>query len=109
MKAPTPPQIIGVGFGLAIIADVVTIVYIVPGTPAFRAGLVPGLIVQTIDGTSTKGMQQKDWHQKLRGEVGTAVTLEVIDVASKQTKVVELVRESFEAPASLPESAMLRT
>jgi len=109
MNTQAQPQVIGVGFGLADFGGAVTIVYVVPDTPASRAGLSPGFIVQKIDDVVTKGMEQKDWHQKLRGEVGTSVRLEVTDPANNQTSVVELLRERFVLPAVLPTSAVLRT
>jgi len=109
MNTQAQPEIIGVGFGLANIDGTVTIVYVVPGTPASRADLSPGLIVQKIDEVATNGMQEKDWRQKLRGEVGTKVSLVVTTPAKDQTSLVELVRESFILPAELPASAVLRT
>ena len=60
MNTQTQPKIIGLGFGLAIINDAVTIVYVVPGTSASGAGLSPGIIVQKIEGFVTKGI---DWAQ----------------------------------------------
>ncbi|HTQ49332.1 MAG TPA: PDZ domain-containing protein [Candidatus Acidoferrales bacterium] len=107
MNTHTHPEITGVGFGLAIIGGTVTVVYVVPDTPAYRAGLTPGMIVQKIDDVITEGMQEKDWHQKLRGLVDTKVRLEVTDTTSKRSRVVELNREKFILPAALPKEAVL--
>lgn len=109
MNTRAQPQVIGVGIGLANFSGAVTIVYVVPDMPASRAGLSPGFIVQKIDDAVTKGMEQKDWHQRLRGDAGASVRLEVTDPASNQTRVVELVRERIVLPAVLPTSAVLRT
>jgi carboxyl-terminal processing protease len=102
MNAQALPQVIGIGFGLAKLDGAVTIVYVVPNTPASRAGLSAGFIINKIDGAVTVGMQPEDWERKLRGDVGTSVRLELTAPANSQTSVVDLVREKFVLPAVLP-------
>lgn len=52
--------------------------YVVPGTPADRAGILSGDNFVTVDGKSTKGLKQEDAVKLLRGEAGTTVHLEVV-------------------------------
>jgi carboxyl-terminal processing protease len=47
------------------------------GTPAQRAGIREGDVIIEVDGESTKGMNINTVASKLRGEVGTEVTLKI--------------------------------
>jgi carboxyl-terminal processing protease len=90
--------VIGIGIGLVVEKDGVTIALVLPNTPASRAGLSPGLVVQKIDGITTVGMQSKDWIRQLRGPVGTKVQLEIVDANRGQTNIVVLNREKIILP-----------
>jgi carboxyl-terminal processing protease len=83
----------GVGVAIGVQTNVVKIMKVFPNTPASKAGLTPGLIVQKIDGTATDGKHLKNWVEKLRGEVGTKVRLELVDTAKGMTNAIELTRE----------------
>ena len=85
-------QVTGVGVALGVETNVVKIMKVLPNTPASNAGLTPGLILQRIDGTATDGSHLKNWVEKLRGEVGTKVRLELVDPAKGKTNTVELLR-----------------
>jgi carboxyl-terminal processing protease len=67
------------GIGVLISPDETTglidVSYVVPGTPADRAGLQPGDTIATIDGQSTKGFTTDAASKLLRGKAGTAVRL----------------------------------
>ena len=86
-------HVTGVGVALGVATNVVKIMKVFPNTPASKAGLSPGLIVQKIDGTATDGRHLKDWVDRLRGAEGTKVKLELIDAAKGKTNTVELTRE----------------
>ena len=67
------------GIGVLIASDpasgLIDISYVVPGTPADKAGVQPGDVISTVDGTSTKGMSTDDASKLLRGKAGTVVHL----------------------------------
>ena len=69
------------GIGVLIEPDPATkyirALYVVPGTPADRAGIQSGDDFLSVDGTSTKGLTQEDAVKLLRGAAGTVVKLEV--------------------------------
>jgi carboxyl-terminal processing protease len=65
---------------------------VLPHTPASKAGLVPGLVVRKIDGTTTDGKLLKECVDMVRGAVGTKVKLELVDTANSKTNTVELTR-----------------
>jgi carboxyl-terminal processing protease len=86
-------HVTGVGVALGVETNAVKIMKVFPNTPASKAGLSRGLMVQKIDGTATDGRHLKDWVEKLRGAVGTKVKLELVDPAKGMTNTVELTRE----------------
>lgn len=45
----------------------------IPGSPAFRAGLRPGDVIDKVDGTSTDGLQSDRVAEMLKGPKGTVV------------------------------------
>jgi len=69
------------GIGVLIEPDPATkyirALYVVPGTPADRAGIQSGDDFLSVDGTSTKGLTQEDAVKLLRGAAGTVVKLQV--------------------------------
>lgn len=72
-----PSKIAGIG----ILMDVddatkyVRAFFVVPNTPADRAGLRSGDLIESIDGASTRGWSIADAHKKLVGKAGTSVAL----------------------------------
>jgi len=91
--SPAQERVTGVGLALGVEADTITIMKVLPHTPASKAGLVPGLVIRTIDGTATDGKLLKECVDMLRGGVGTKVKLELVDTANSKTNTVELTRE----------------
>ena len=93
MGSPAQERVTGVGLALGVEDHAITIRKVLPHTPASKAGLVPGLVVRKIDGTTTDGKLLKECVDMLRGEVGTKVKLELVDPANSKTNTVELTRE----------------
>jgi C-terminal processing protease CtpA/Prc len=93
MGSPAQESVTGVGVALGVEDQAITIRKVLPHTPASKAGLVPGLAVRKIDGTTTDGKLLKECVDMLRGEVGTKVKLELVDPANSKTNTVELTRE----------------
>jgi carboxyl-terminal processing protease len=72
---------------------------VLPGSPAAKAGLHRGLIIQQIDGTDTVGKPLAECVAMTRGQVGSKVQLEVIDPAKSETNIVAFTREKIALPA----------
>ena len=87
------PPITGVGVALGIQAQTLTIMQVLPDSPASRAGLSPGLVVQRIDGVATAGKRLEESVAMLRGPAGSKVKLELIDATATKTNTVELARK----------------
>ncbi|MGD0968267.1 MAG: S41 family peptidase [Candidatus Aquilonibacter sp.] len=88
------------GIGVLIAPDEATglidVSYVVPGTPADRAGLQPGDTIATIDGQSTKGFTTDAASKLLRGKPGTSVHLGL--VRSSAPVDVSISRSEIEPP-----------
>lgn len=65
------------------------------GSPAARAGLVPGDYIRAIDGQSTRDTTVYEGQRLLRGKAGTKVRLTVLRGNAAEPHDVELVREEL--------------
>jgi carboxyl-terminal processing protease len=77
MKVQTKGEFGGLGITIAVREQVLTIITPLQGTPAFRMGLQAGDKIIKIEGESTKGITVEDAVDKLRGKVGTDVTISI--------------------------------
>jgi len=68
----------GVGIEISIKDKVLTVIAPLSGTPAEAAGIQAGDKILKIDGESTEGITLSEAAMKIRGEIGTAVTLTVL-------------------------------
>jgi carboxyl-terminal processing protease len=64
------------------------------GSPAARAGLRTGDYIRAIDGASTRTMSIIEGQRRLRGPVGSKVTLTVLRGSAAEPHPVEIVREA---------------
>ncbi|MBV9233047.1 MAG: S41 family peptidase [Candidatus Eremiobacteraeota bacterium] len=93
------PQKIG-GIGVMITPDpasgYVRISYVLPGTPAERAGLSMNDIITTVNGTTTKGLSIDGVSGLLRGKAGSIVNVTVRRPSGAST--VAITRENVQPP-----------
>lgn len=93
------PQRIG-GIGVMIETDAVSgfirISYVLPGTPAERAGIRVGDIITAVGASSTKGLTVEAASGLLRGKAGTIVSLAVRRSGAAST--VSITREDVQPP-----------
>ena len=89
-------SITGIGVALAVRHRALMIMGVLPVTPAARAGLHRGLIIQQIDGTNVVGKSLTECVAMTRGPVGSKVRLEVVGPAG--TNIVEFTREKISVP-----------
>ncbi len=68
-----------------------------PGSPAERAGLHVDDRLMEIDGRTTEGMTSEQVQQRLTGEVGSTVTLEVL--RGDQALELHVARAPYEKPS----------
>lgn len=71
---------------------------VIPDGPADKAGIVPGDVITAVDGAPAASLAPRDLQTRLRGKVGTAVTLAVAAKDAAQTKEVRLIRAAITRP-----------
>ncbi len=94
-----PERISGIGVTIETdaLSNSIRLSFVIPGTPADRAGLQAGDILATIDGTPTKGLSLEDASKLLRGKAGTVVRLE-LRRADEDVRAVSVVRTEVQPP-----------
>lgn len=69
------------------------------GSPAAKAGLLPGDYIRAIDGQSTRDTSVYEGQRLLRGKPGTKVRLTVLRGSAAEPHEIDLVREELPAVA----------
>jgi carboxyl-terminal processing protease len=86
----------GLGITIGIQDDLLTVISPLEGTPAARAGILPGDKILRIDGESTENMSLLDAVNKLRGDPGTTVTMTIRHRGADDDVDVTMTRERIE-------------
>lgn len=76
--------------------DGLTIVEVTEGGPAEAAGLQSGEVIAAVDGFSLAGEARYEGAERIQGEEGTTVTLEVLGTDG-ETRTVEVTRASLDS------------
>src|SRR5579863_1480198 len=94
-----PEKISGIGVVISIdaVSKQIALTYVVPGTPAERAGLEPGDVITAIDGTATKDMPADTASKMLRGKAGTVVRLDTQRDGAAQPELT-IARSELQPP-----------
>lgn len=71
-------KLYGIGVHIANRYDRTIIVHVIDSTPAKAAGLKAGDVILKINGISTKGLDVKEVADKVRGKVGSKVSLQIL-------------------------------
>ncbi|MFN3966904.1 MAG: S41 family peptidase [Endomicrobiia bacterium] len=93
MKIETEGKYGGLGIRISIRDGVLTIVTPLPGTPAYRLGLLPEDKIIKINGESTQGITMEEAVKKLRGDPGTKVKITILRENVKEPIEYEITRE----------------
>lgn len=88
-----------VGLVLARRYGYVGIVDAIAGSPAAKAGLTTGDVLEAIQGVSTRDMPLAYAEQLLRGDAGSSVEISVLRVRKPEPQKITLVRAKLEYPA----------
>ncbi len=91
----------GVGLQVGMEKGRLQVISPLPGTPAYRAGIMAGDVILEVEGKSTAGMTLEQVVRLLKGEPGTSVRVKIQRSASRQTEELTLVRELIHVPTVL--------
>lgn len=96
----------GIGIFFEIVDNVLTVLSPIEGSPAFRAGLLPGDQIYRIDGKSALHLKSKDVTDLLKGAKGTPVLVSVRREGEQDLIDFDIVRDKIQVP-SVPYAFML--
>ena len=83
----------GLGIEVTMENGVVKVVSPIDDTPAARAGIQSGDLIVEIDGKQVVGMTLTDSVDKMRGKVGSEITLTIVRQGAKAPLKIKLVRD----------------
>ncbi|HOX21996.1 MAG TPA: S41 family peptidase [Elusimicrobiales bacterium] len=100
VKSDTDGEFGGLGIRIAVRDGYITIITPMPGTPAYKSGLLPGDRIVKIENELTKDMDADVVVSRLRGKPGTKVTITIAREPENKnapwiTKEMTLVRETI--------------
>ena len=93
MKVGAKGRFGGLGIEIGVSEGMLTIISPIDGTPAAKAGLLPGDVIVKIDGESTKDIVIHEAVKKLRGKPGASVILSIWRDKEKRFFEVTIIRE----------------
>jgi carboxyl-terminal processing protease len=70
----------------------------IDGSPAFKAGIEAGDIIQKVNGESIEGLRLEDVMKKVKGAIGTPVTLTVLHEDSPNPVDLSMTRQEVVVP-----------
>ncbi len=93
LTVDTQGTFVGIGAEIKAVQAGILVVSPLDGSPAFEAGIKAGDLIETIDGTSTIGMELIKAVRLLRGKAGNSVTLQI--KRDNVVRTVTLVRRAL--------------
>jgi carboxyl-terminal processing protease len=93
MQATTSGQFGGLGMQVNMEDGVLKVVSPIDDTPAARAGILAGDVINQVDGAPVKGMTLTQAVDKMRGTPGTEIRLEIVRKGKDEPLNLTLVRE----------------
>jgi len=88
----------GIGVEITKRTGQLTVASLLPDTPAYRAGLDAGDIIEAVDGVPTKDMSLICAVHKITGPKGTKVTLTIRRPSEQQSRTVTIIRDKIIIP-----------
>ena len=97
LQTSTSGELTGVGLQISLDPETKRLRVIAPveGSPAARSGIRPADSILMIDGVSTVGLSLDDAAERMRGQMGSRVTL-TIERAGEKVLEIDLVRDRIE-------------
>src|SRR5690349_15594902 len=93
MKTETEGEFGGLGIRIAIRDNILTVITPLPGTPAYKQGILPGDKIIKINAETTQDITIEQAVKRLRGAPGSKVTITIGREGEKELKDFVLTRE----------------
>ena len=93
MQVQTRGEFGGLGIEVTLDDGLVKVISPIDDSPAFKAGIRPADLISGIDGLQVQGLTLDQAVEKMRGAVGTPVTLTILRQGSDQPIEVKVVRD----------------
>lgn len=91
----------GIGIRVGLEGNALIIISPLFGTPAYKAGLLAGDRIMKINDESTKGFSLQDAVNRLKGKIGTSVTLTVVHPRDNEPRTVSIKRTNVQVETVL--------
>jgi carboxyl-terminal processing protease len=102
-KAGVEAEFGGVGIQVSVEDGHLKVISPLVGTPAYRAGMMAGDHIVEIEGKTTKGITIDEAVRRMKGKVGTEVTVKVIHPNTTTPEEIKLKREIIRVQTVLGE------
>ena len=94
LKSDTKGEFAGIGLEVSVKGSVLHVISPLDDSPAYRAGLKPGDVIQKIDDTVTKDITLSDAVRRMRGKAGSVVRLTVLREGEASPLEIPVTRET---------------
>ncbi len=95
MKEDTSGQFGGIGIQIGMRHGYLTVIAPIEDTPAYKAGIIAGDIIEKIEGEKTSGESLTEAVEKLRGPKGESVNITILRAGEEDSLEFELVRDDI--------------
>jgi len=93
MRSETEGEFGGLGIRIAMRDNVLTVITPLPGTPAYKQGILPGDRIIKINGETTQDISIEQAVKKLRGAPGSKITITIAHDGEKELNDFTMTRE----------------
>jgi len=99
MRVQTKGEFGGLGIEVTMENELVKVVAPIDDTPASRAGILSGDLIEKIDGEEVRGMTLNDAVDKMRGLVNTPIELTVLREGQSKPLTFKIIRDTIKVKA----------
>ena len=89
----------GVGMQIGLFRERMTVMQVFENTPAFRGGIHPGDIIESVDAKSAANMTSDQVADRLKGPKGTSVKLTLSREGLEKPLLIDLIRDEIPRPS----------
>ncbi len=99
MRTETRGQFGGLGIEVTMEDELVKVVSPFEGTPADKAGVLAGDLIAEIDGEQVRGLTLGEAVEKMKGDIGTSVSLTIIREGATKPVRLTVTRDEIKVPS----------